>query len=215
MIKTYYVYMHRLGDTGAPFYIGKGYRVDYGKYLRATDYCRRKKLWKSVAKLHGVTSEICAEFFTEQDALGFEAELILVYGRRDNGTGVLVNHTDGGVGCSGYKMAPHVIEALRVRNSQRVITETTRKKISEAASGERHPKYGKKDSDVTKARKRAAMLGKQKGSNSPLAKKILDEATGEIFGSTRDAAAKQGIAMSTLAHKLNGIRPNNTSLRYL
>jgi hypothetical protein len=59
------------------------------------------------------------------------------------------------------------------------------------------------------------MLGKQKGSNSPLAKKILDEATGEIFGSTRDAAAKQGIAMSTLAHKLNGIRPNNTSLRYL
>jgi hypothetical protein len=39
--------MHRLGDTGAPFYIGKGYRVDYGKYLRATDYCRRRRVTAS------------------------------------------------------------------------------------------------------------------------------------------------------------------------
>ncbi len=44
---------------------------------------------------------------------------------------------------------------------------------------------------------------------------ILDDKTGEIFYSVKDAADKLGVLTGTLAQWLNGRRPNKTNMRYI
>lgn len=215
MTNTYFVYIHRTSDCNQPFYVGKGTRRDSSdEYRRAFDSHRRKRMWKGVAGRHGFIVEIHAEFFAENDALRHEAELIAEFGRRETGAGTLVNHTDGGVGCSGYKHKPESVERIRSALTGKRLTAERRAKISVAISGIRHPGWGKKQLAITSERKRASMQGVQLGGNSPLAKKVVDTKSGRIFPSTRDAAEYLGMPMSTMATKLRGDRTNNTSLEF-
>lgn len=214
MIKTYFVYEHRKEDTGEVFYVGKGTRHGLRDYRRATDFWRRKKSWKATAQKHGAVAHVIAEFWEEDDAIAFEAELIARYGRRDIGTGPLINHTDGGYGASGYKHRAETVALIRALNTGKVLDDETKSKISRSLTGERHPGWGRKQADITSERKRASMQGVQRGGNSPLAMRVLDISTGKIFPSTRDAAEHLGIPMSTMAKKLRGYRTNNTTMRY-
>jgi hypothetical protein len=87
----YYVYLY-LREDGTPYYVGKGKdnrafrRRDYGQVQRPNDDCR--------ILFH-------AKDLSEHDAFILEKELIAKYGRKDNGTGILRNRTDGGEGASG------------------------------------------------------------------------------------------------------------------
>ena len=87
----YYVYLY-LREDGTPYYVGKGKdnrafrRRDYGQVQRPIDDGR--------ILLH-------AKDLSEHDAFILEKELIAKYGRKDNGTGILRNKTDGGEGASG------------------------------------------------------------------------------------------------------------------
>lgn len=47
--------------------------------------------------------KVVYETNNEQDVITEEKRLIATYGRRDNGSGILVNHTDGGEGMTGFK----------------------------------------------------------------------------------------------------------------
>lgn len=215
MIKTFYVYLHHRADSGEIFYVGKGTRHSRDdNYKRAHDASRRKRMWKGVAQKHGVIVTVQAEFFDEPDAIAHEAELISLHGRREAGAGPLVNHTDGGYGASGYRHKKETLDRMRAAQLGRTVAPETRAKLSASLSGSRHPGWGRKQSSATSERKRASMLGVQRGGNSPLAKSVVDEATGRVFPSTRDAAEFLGIPMSTLAKKLNGRRTNNTSMRF-
>jgi hypothetical protein len=89
--KEYYVYAHYVDGESIPFYIGKG------KDKRAYDVKRRSAFWNRVAK-KGYRVELIAEGLTEKQALAIETEQIKKFGRRDKGTGCLVNMTDGGDG---------------------------------------------------------------------------------------------------------------------
>ena len=86
MIKKYYVY-EWLRKDGTPYYVGKG------TGFRA--YCKRpyKPLDKSRIK-------IVEDNLTEKQAFDLEIKLIAKYGRKDLGTGILRNKTDGGDGLS-------------------------------------------------------------------------------------------------------------------
>jgi hypothetical protein len=59
--------------------------------------------------------------------------MISVFGRKDLGSGILHNRTDGGDGASGA-----------------ISSKETRKKLSKAKKGKNHPFYGKSHSDETK-----------------------------------------------------------------
>ena len=92
---NYYVYLHRLSDTGEVFYVGKG----HGR--RAWDKVDRNVYWK--AKTHGRCYEIVfyAENLTEDQAFTVEKQLIADYKNIFNG-GTLVNLTEGGEGRTGF-----------------------------------------------------------------------------------------------------------------
>jgi len=76
------------------FYIGKG------KGSRSHSHEGRNKLWKNIVAKHGLEVRIWADNLSEEAAFAMEKDWIKLYGRRDLGTGCLVNLTDGGEGQS-------------------------------------------------------------------------------------------------------------------
>jgi hypothetical protein len=85
----YYVYAY-LREDGSPYYIGKG------KDRRAYSSQR------SVSKPPDDRITFLLDRLSEEESFEWEKFFIAAYGRKDNGTGVLRNLTDGGEGLSGH-----------------------------------------------------------------------------------------------------------------
>lgn len=88
----FYVYAY-LREDGTPYYIGKG------KSRRAWSTQRtvvRPKNIKNIVILH--------HSLTESESFELEKKYILKYGRKDIGTGILRNLSDGGDGASGRNL---------------------------------------------------------------------------------------------------------------
>ena len=88
----FYVYTY-LREDGTPYYVGKG----SGE--------RAYKKWGKGIKPPKEESRIVIieDNLDEQTAFKLEKELISKYGRKDLGTGILYNQTNGGDGSSGHK----------------------------------------------------------------------------------------------------------------
>lgn len=114
----YYVYQY-LREDNTPYYIGKG---------------KNNRAWSTQHK-HKPKDEsriqIIQENMSEDDAHNLEIELIAKYGRKDIGTGILRNMTDGGEG-----------------TSNRPVKESTREKLR----GENNGMYGKHHTEEAKAK---------------------------------------------------------------
>ena len=100
-IMKFYVYTY-LREDGTPYYIGKG---------------SGNRAWKSHKRTNGTELLpkdkskiiILIDGLEEQVAFNYEEFLIFEYGRKDLGTGILRNVSNGGEGSSGYK---HTEDAL-------------------------------------------------------------------------------------------------------
>lgn len=90
------IYKHIRKDTNKIFYIGIG----KSKY-RLTSRRNRNKYWLNIVNKVGYDAKIINENITWKEAQRLECILISKYGRIDNGTGILVNMTDGGDGAKG------------------------------------------------------------------------------------------------------------------
>ena len=121
------LYRHIRTDKSTPFYIGIGETEN-----RAYDKKCRTKIWKNIAN-KGYETEILFDDLTWEQACEKEKEFIALYGRRDLGTGTLVNLTDGGEGTLGYRH-----------------TEEAKEKNRLASLGENNAWYNKKRPDHTK-----------------------------------------------------------------
>ena len=120
----FYTYAY-LREDKTPYYIGKG-TGDRAHHKGK----RCVKPPKDKSKIIFLKNNL-----TEEEAFRHEIYMIAVFGRKDLGTGILHNRTDGGEGSSGV-----------------AISEETRKKQSEAKSGENNPHYGKPRSVETKTK---------------------------------------------------------------
>lgn len=128
----YYVYAYINSKTGVPYYIGKG------KGKRAFTKRPGISTPKDQTKII-----MCETGLSEIGSLALERRLIKWFGRKDNGTGVLLNRTDGGDGLSG-----------------RIMPDKERTWRSERYSGEGNPQFGKLVSDDTRQKNREWQLSR-------------------------------------------------------
>ena len=159
MEKVYYVYS-LCYPNGKPFYIGKGknYRAKF--HINCKTCLREKNLkTKIVNKLLKEGIEPLVNYLeinlTEQEALLKEKEYIKLYGRIDNNTGCLANHTDGGEGVSGYKFDPEVARLRMLSRKGVPRSEEVKRKIKENRKYTKH-------SPETILKIRAAVKGKKR-----------------------------------------------------
>ena len=126
----FYTYAY-LREDRTPYYIGKG------KGDRIFRRSRRKiKTPKDKSRIIFLKQNL-----TEEEAFKHEKYMIVVFGRKDLGTGILHNRTDGGEGMCGYKHSNEFIERMRTNNPSKdpKVSEIKRKKLS----GKNNPMYGK------------------------------------------------------------------------
>jgi hypothetical protein len=128
----YYTYAY-LREDRTPYYVGKG-KED-----------RVYKKFKNQIKPPKDKTRIIflKQNLTEEEAFKHEIYMIAVFGRKDLGTGILHNRTDGGEGPSG---------AIRSKE--------TKRKMSERQKGEKHYFYGKKHSKETRRKMSEARKGR-------------------------------------------------------
>jgi hypothetical protein len=220
----YYIYVHRRPNTGEVFYVGKGSWSSKKAYGRSKSLENRNPIWnRIVAKCGGkFDSEVVACFFEESDAFKLEVDLIAWYGRKNIGTGCLSNLTDGGEGAVGRAFSDASLQKRKAtiaampkvkRTSSlrgRRISDEHREAIrASALKGEKNPMFGKVHPPEIREKMSAKAMA-----NRPSAKKVIDDATGVIYGSAREAARMLGINPSTLKSRLVGYVSNRTTLRY-
>lgn len=89
-----YVYRHIRIDKNEPFYIGIGSDNSYNRAYQKSK-TKRSAFWHNIAT-KGYEVEILMDNLTWEQACEKEKEFISIYGRKDLGTGILVNLTNGG-----------------------------------------------------------------------------------------------------------------------
>ncbi len=138
----FYVYAYLREDT-TPYYIGKG------KGVRAWHHNGRSDIKPPTDKTRIV---VLWHDLDEEFALEMEVLLIATYGRKDNGTGILRNGTDGGDGVSGRDPWNKGLTGIDINNPWKGVTGRWSEDALEANrlanSGENHPNWGKTLADI-------------------------------------------------------------------
>lgn len=140
--RTYCVYGLFEEEKIYPFYIGKTYVGSQRFYNHAAVHRPNKTLrYKKIKQLLSSGKNIFVDYYilTTNEELAYEIEkrFIKKYGRIDNKTGFLTNHTDGGEGTSNKPKYRHTQESkdkISKIHSGKVYGYETRQKISKANS---------------------------------------------------------------------------------
>lgn len=118
-----HVYRHIRLDTNVPFYIGIG--MD-DKFKRAYETGkRRSEWWNRITAKAKYEVEILFENVPIEFAKEKEKEFIKIHGRIDLGTGTLINLTDGGDGCNGWKATEETLIKMRAASIHRPLPPQT------------------------------------------------------------------------------------------
>jgi len=194
----YYVYAY-LREDGTPYYIGKG------KGKRLVSKNRRINKPKEASRII-----ICESSLTELGAFALERRLIRWHGRKDNGTGILHNLSDGGEGNSGLIVKEETRKKLSEKGKGRKLTEDLIKELSESRMGKNNPMFGRKISEDHKRKisenNKARLISKE------TRKKISEAKTEEkhhFFGRSLNEKHKQNISNSNKGKK----RSDETKLK--
>ena len=145
----FYTYAY-LREDGTPYYIGKG------KYNRA--FVKNKgEVYppKDKSKIIFLKQNL-----TEEKAFKHEEYMIVIFGRKDLGTGLLRNKTNGGEGSSGVVISEETRRKLSEVHKGRKVSEKTKRKMSEARKGKNNHNYGKLISEEIKRKIREKVSGK-------------------------------------------------------
>jgi hypothetical protein len=168
-MNKFYTYAY-LREDRTPYYIGKGKRD------RIYSKNRRVKPPKDKSRIIFLKQNL-----TEEEAFKHEIYMIAVFGRKDNGTGILHNMTDGGDGVSGL-----------------IVTEEHRKKISASLTPEQRSERAKKGHESLTPEQRSDRAIKSQASRTPERRsEIARIANASLTTEQRRESAKKGHANLT------------------
>jgi len=184
----YYTYAY-LREDKTPYYVGKG----TGGRIYSTN---RKGLKPPKDKSRII---FLKQNLSEQEAFRHEIYMIAIFGRKDLGTGILHNRTNGGEGASGTIKSEEtrrkIGEAKKGKNNPQYgkrgknshnygksPSEETRKRMSEAQKGENNAMYGKSRSEESRRKQSEALKGKYSGEKHYLYGKSPSEETKRKIG---------------------------------
>lgn len=156
-MKEYYTYAYLRELDGTPYYIGKGKKKNKKYYSRTT--ARHSNITIPPKK----RILILKEFEFEFDAYAHEKYMISIFGRKDLGTGILHNRSDGGEGTT--NMSQYAKKKCGEIHKGKILSQETKLKISktrkkreykcseelkryfsEKYAGKGNPNYGKRHS---------------------------------------------------------------------
>jgi hypothetical protein len=137
-MNVFYTYLW-LRDDGTPFYVGKG--KDRRAFRKGAPIGERV---------------LIQEHPNEQDAFAAEVFLISYYGRKDSGTGCLINRTSGGEGL--INPSKETRERMSVSQTGRRHSIETRAKIATAGLGNTYM-VGRHLSEITRAKIATSLKG--------------------------------------------------------
>jgi hypothetical protein len=197
----YYTYAY-LREDKTPYYIGKG----RGNRIRSTN--RAIKPPKDKSRIIFLKKNL-----TEAEAFKHEVYMIFVFGRKDSGTGILRNRTNGGDGVSGLVQSAETRKKIgeasqgNINALGTVRTAEHKKKMSEANSGENNPMFGVPHTEETRKKQSEAKSGEKHprfglfGALNPCSKAIIaiePDGTQRHYGSITEAARDLEIDPSSL-----------------
>ncbi len=151
-MNNYYTYAY-LREDGTPYYIGKG----KGKRIHFT-HNRRISIPPENRRV------FLKQNLTEEEAFRHEKYMIAVLGRKDLGTGILRNLTDGGEGISNFSHSDETKQIISEKNKKRIFSDEHRKKLSSALKGK--PKSEETKEKMKLARKNISDETRKKLSES-------------------------------------------------
>ena len=195
----YYTYAY-LREDKTPYYIGKG---------------RGKRIYDKRRTIKAPTDKSRILFLkknlTEAEAFKHEIYMIAIFGRKDLGTGILRNLTNGGDGPSGAVRSVETKKKLSEAHLGKTHTEEQKKARSERMSGENNPMYGVPRTEETKKKISQAKSGEKHPQygrtgalhhNSKAIIAIEPDGTKQYFGGISEAARKLKIPRNNLSNYL-------------
>lgn len=162
----FYVYLFINKIDGIPFYVGKGcgHRCSPRDHLRAGEYhlpCSRK-----IRKIGEENVELLFLLKTDYEEIAFERERFWIskIGRRDIGTGPLLNLNDGGKG--GTSPSSETRRKISQAHRGKRLTAEHKSKIGDSHRGMKRTQSTK--DNISKAKKGVPLV-KLRGAGNPMA----------------------------------------------
>ena|ERR1019366_7176765 len=196
-MSKFYVYGIFEKDCDEPFYIGKGTGSRMYQHFHPSNLAQTTMFYN---KLRGMLAQnirplvkILHDNLDEETSFTLEIKLIAQFGRRDDGTGCLCNHTNGGEGMSGRMVSNETRLKISMSNSGLQRTLDTRINMAKVWTDSKKREHSEKVS---------AVLTERRG--TPVAKICLR--TGNVLKTypSQGSVKTDGFDQGNVANVVNG-----------